>query len=126
MNGFTYLVCLIKFFFLSYYSSLYPSLSLTCSLEHLVKTSLKAPTNQNQHHSNNNQSNIPSMPSEFLQPQQHQLQIQINGSDGRRRSAEQQVSSFIGTQTTEKLMSPKTAKASQVMLSSASGPVTDL
>lgn len=66
------------------------------------------------------------MPSEFLQPQQHQLQIQINGSDGRRRSAEQQVSSFIGTQTTEKLMSPKTAKASQVMLSSASGPVTDL
>lgn len=104
----------------------------TCSLEHLV-TSLKSPsqpTNTNHNHPNNshaNNANKPPLPSEFLQPQQHQLQIQINGGDQtNRRSAEQHVSTPVGSQTTGKLLSPKTAKASQVMLSSTSGPVTDL
>lgn len=90
-------------------------LVLACSLEHLVKTSLQT---SNIHNSNNK-----AITSEFLQPQQHQLQIQMNGVDGKRRSAEQHV---LGTQTTGKLNSPKTAIASQVMLSSATGPITDL
>lgn len=79
-------------------------------------------------HSNNaNNANKHSLSSEFLQPQQHQLQIQINGGDAmKKRSAEQNVSTPTGAQTTGKLMSPKTAKASQVLLSSATGPVTDL
>lgn len=100
------------------------SLFSFCSLEHLV-TSLKSPTqptNTNHHHFNNhaNNANKNSLPSEFLQPQQHQLQIQINGGDGTKRRNED------GNHTTGKLLSPKTAKASQVMLSSATGPVTDL
>lgn len=108
--------------------------SLTaCSLEHLV-TSLKSPTttptNTNHSSSNshaNNANKKTSLSSEFLQPQQHQLQIQINGGEAeKRRSAEQHVSTPVISQTTGKLMSPKTAKASQVMLSSATGPVTDL
>lgn len=92
-----------------------------CSLEHLV-TSLKSPQSQqtnNNYHSSNNQA--------FIQPQQHQLQIQLNGGDQlkQKRSLEQHISTPIATQTVGKLVSPKTAKASPVMLSS-NGPVTDL
>lgn len=84
---------------------------------------MKTPTYSN-HHSTKNQASVTS---EFLQPQQHQLQIQINGADGsNKRSPEQHISKSMGGLTTGKLLSPKTAKASQVTLSSAAGPVTDL
>jgi hypothetical protein len=131
------LVWLIKFYhFLPFSLSRFFSHALLlyrlylCSLEHLV-TSLKSPlqtNNTNYHPTNNlaNNANKNSLPSDFLQPQQHQLQIQINGGDSKnRRSAEQHVSTPVGSQTTGKLLSPKSAKASQVILSSA-GPVTDL
>jgi hypothetical protein len=102
------------------------SMPNSCSLEHMV-TSLKSPSTNTNHYNNHaNTANKPSSSSDFLQPQQHQLQIQINGGDPKRRSAEQNVSTPTGAQTTGKLMSPKTAKASQVLLSSATGPVTDL
>lgn len=102
-----------------------------CSLEHLV-TSLKSPSQPtNNYHTPINQANGAnknSLSSEFQHPQQHQLQIQVNGGEQakQRRSAEQHVSTPVSSQTTGKLMSPKTAKASQVMLSTTAGPVTDL
>jgi hypothetical protein len=91
-------------------------------------TSLKSPsqTTNMQHVSTNNSSlinnaNKNSLQSEFHQPQQHQLQIQINGGDGK-----QQRRSSVDQQTVGKLVSPpKGVKASQVTLSAA-GPVTDL
>lgn len=93
-------------------------------------TSLKSPspqTNMNHHHTNNNSNNSAnktSLQSEFHQPQQHQLQIQINGGDVKRKSSIDQTSG--GVQTVGKLLSPpKSVKASQVTLSAA-GPVTDL
>lgn len=115
-----------------FFSCIIIALSLIsfCSLEHLV-TSLKSPTQQtntNHHHFNNhaNNANKNSLPSEFLQPQQHQLQIQINGGDMTKRRSEEG-SPAIANQTTGKLSSPpKSALATQVMISSATGPVTDL
>lgn len=89
---------------------------LLCSLEHLV-TSLKQ-TNQN-YHSPNNQS--------FLQPQQHQLQIQLNGGDQPKqtRITEQPLSTpLVSQREVGKLLSPKTAKTSKQLQST--GPVTDL
>lgn len=105
---------------LSFLFVFFTAISL-CSLEHLV-TSLKSPPSQqtnNNYHSPNNQA--------FIQPQQHQLQIQLNGGDQakQKRSVEQHISTPVGSQTVGKLMSPKTAKASPVQLSS-NGPVTDL
>lgn len=99
-----------------------------CSLEHMV-TSLKSPsqTTNMQHVSSNNSSlnnnaNKNSLQSEFHQPQQHQLQIQINGGD----TKPQQRRSSVDQQTVGKLVSPpKGVKASQVTLSTA-GPITDL
>jgi hypothetical protein len=105
-----------------------------CSLEHMV-TSLKVPSqptttnNVNHHHSktsntNNNSANKHSLQSEFHQPQQHQLQIQINGGEVKRKSVEQATNG--GSVTVGKLLSPpKGVKASQVTLSAA-GPITDL
>lgn len=98
-----------------------------CSLEHLV-TSLKSSTQQtntNTHFIVNANKN--SLPSEFLQPQQHQLQIQINGADkNSTKRLSENVTATANNQTIGKLSPPKTAKASQVHLSSANGPVTDL
>lgn len=102
-------------------------------------TSLKSPTQttnsqSSQHHvsinnhtlnNNNNNANIKnSLPSsEFLQPQQHQLQIQINGGDVAISKQQQQRRNSDGV---GKLVSPpKGVKASQVTLSAA-GPITDL
>lgn len=93
-------------------------------------TSLKSPsqTTNMQHVSTNNSSinNNPiknSLQSEFHQPQQHQLQIQINGGESKQQ---QQRRSSVDQQTVGKLVSPpKGFKASQVTLS-APGPVTDL
>lgn len=99
-------------------------------------TSLKSPNMQNssqqqqhqqqQHHVsiNNNNANKNSLPSEFLQPQQHQLQIQING--GENSISKQQQQRKNGDQGIGKLISPpKGVKATQVTLSAA-GPITDL
>ncbi len=91
-------------------------------------TSLKSPsqTTNMQHVSTNNSSlnnnaNKNSLKSEFHQPQQHQLQIQINGGDSR-----QMRKSSVDQQTVGKLVSPpKGVKATQVTLSAA-GPITDL
>ncbi|KAG5683621.1 hypothetical protein PVAND_012894 [Polypedilum vanderplanki] len=102
------------------------------ALEHMV-TSLKSPQSQptnnvNHHHSttnnpNNNSANKNSLQSEFHQPQQHQLQIQINGGEVKRKSVDQATN---GSVTVGKLLSPpKSVKASQVTLSAA-GPITDL
>jgi len=97
-------------------------------------TTLKSPsqpTNTN-HQSkittNNSSANkINSLSSDYQQPQQHQLHIQINGGEPLKRRSGNSIEQLGATsQTTGKLLSPKTAKASQVTLSSASGPVTDL
>lgn len=100
--------------------------SRLCSLEHMV-TSLKSPSQTtnlqtSQHVSINNNKN--SLPSEFQQPQQHQLQIQINGGDA--ISKQQQLRKSSDQSSVGKLVSPpKGVKASQVTLSAA-GPITDL
>lgn len=108
-----------------------------CSLEHMV-TSLKSPsqqTNTNHHpttkNNTNNSANKNSLQSEFHQPQQHQLQIQINGGDVKRKistieHSQPKNGSVTTTQTVTKLLSPpKGVKATQVTLST-SGPITDL
>ncbi|XP_070495625.1 GATA zinc finger domain-containing protein 14 isoform X2 [Chironomus tepperi] len=107
------------------------------ALEHVV-TSLKSPsqqTNTNHHpttkNNTNNSANKNSLQSEFHQPQQHQLQIQINGGDVKRKistieHSQPKNGSVTTTQTVTKLLSPpKGVKASQVTLST-SGPITDL
>ncbi|KAL7030838.1 hypothetical protein ACKWTF_006805 [Chironomus riparius] len=107
------------------------------ALEHMV-TSLKSPSQQtNTHHhpttknNTNNSANKNSLQSEFHQPQQHQLQIQINGGDVKRKistieHSQPKNGSVTTTQTVTKLLSPpKSVKATQVTLST-SGPITDL
>lgn len=100
-------------------------------------TTLKSPTQQtntNHHHKPNNPNNCAnknSLQSEFHQPQQHQLQIQINGGEMKRKSVDQQQQQHKTQQNGSvtvvgKLLSPpKGVKASQVTLSTA-GPITDL
>lgn len=101
-------------------------------------TSLKSPSQQTNINQQNNttainkSANKNSLQLEFHQPQQHQLQIQINGGDMKRKiNVEQSQQSksngnIITTQTVGKLLSPpKSVKASQVTLSTT-GPITDL